>query len=114
LLLGLGGLIHVRRHPKMNRYFPWRLLCSVVVAVVVTAAGVELFRMGVIESQSTALWPAFDLLHLGSFEGPMPTPMLLFFISVQVVIWTAFLYIGTRLLPPVRSAIRSCLSSRAA
>jgi hypothetical protein len=46
----------------------------------------------VIENQSIALWPTYDLLHLEVFHGSPPASTMWFSFAVQILIWTAVLY----------------------
>ena len=77
----------------MSKVARWSLLLTAILgAVVILLAGMGLFRAGVIESQSAALWPTYDLLHLEIFHGPPPASTMWFSFGVQVLIWTAVLY----------------------
>lgn len=77
----------------MSNVARWsRLLTASLGAVGILLAGVGLSRAGVIENQSTALWPTYDLLHLEIFHGPPPASTMWFSFGVQVLIWTAVLY----------------------
>ena len=69
-----------------------RLLAASLGAVAILVTGVGLSRLGVIENQSTALWPTYDLLHLEIFHGPPPASTMWFSFGVQVLFWTAVLY----------------------
>jgi hypothetical protein len=77
----------------MSNVARWsRLLTASLGAVVILLAGVGLSRAGVIENQSVALWPTYDLLHLEILRGPTPVSTMWFPFGVQVLIWTAVLY----------------------
>lgn len=78
----------------MSNVARWsRLLTASLSAVGILLAGVGLSRIGVIENQSAALWPAYDLLHLETPRGPMQVSTMWFPFGVQVLIWTAVLYV---------------------
>lgn len=78
-----------------------RFLTASLGAVGILLAGLGLARAGVIEHQSTALWPTYDLLNLDLFGGPPPAPTLWFSYGMQFVFWTIVLYlvltVGARL-----------------
>jgi uncharacterized membrane protein len=78
----------------MSKVARWSLLLTAILgAVVILLAGVGLFRAGVIESQSAALWPTYDLLNLEIFQGRVAAPTMWFSLGVQVLIWTVALYV---------------------
>ncbi len=77
----------------MSNVARWsRLLTASLGAVAILLAGLGLSRAGVIENQSIALWPTYDLLHLEVFHGSPPASTMWFSFGVQVLIWTAVLY----------------------
>lgn len=77
----------------MSNVARWsRLLTASLGAVAILLAGLGLSRAAVIENQSIALWPTYDLLHLEVFHGSPPPPTMWFSFGVQVLIWTAVLY----------------------
>jgi hypothetical protein len=77
----------------MSKVARWtRLLTAGLGAVAILLAGVGLYRVGVIENPSTALWPTYDILNLEVFHGAPPVSTLAFSFGVQVLIWTAVLY----------------------
>ncbi len=77
----------------MSNVARWsRLLTASLGAVAILLAGLGLSRAGVIENQSIALFPTYDLLHLEVFHGSPPASTMWFSFGVQVLIWTAVLY----------------------
>jgi hypothetical protein len=77
----------------MSNVARWsRLLSAGLGAVGILLAGLGLSRLGVIENQSVALWPTYDLLQLDTLRGsPMSTMLVPF--AFHVLIWTAVLYV---------------------
>ena len=62
-------------------------------AIGILILGVGAFRVGVIEDQSLALWPAFGLLQLERLQGQQPLSSWGLFAAVQVTIWTLLAYL---------------------
>jgi hypothetical protein len=82
----------------MSAVRKWTLfLRAVFVAIAILALGVGAFRVGVIEDQRLALWPAFELLHLDRLEAHQPVSSLALLAGVQITIWTVlgyFVFVG--------------------
>jgi hypothetical protein len=77
----------------MSNVARWtRLLTALLGAVGILVAGVVLSRVGVIENQSVALWPTYDLLHVETLRGPGSISTMWFPFAVQVFVWTAILF----------------------
>ena len=77
----------------MSNVARWsRLLTALLGAVGILVVGVVLSRLGVIENQSVALWPTYDLLHVETLRGPASISTMWFPFAVQVLIWTAILF----------------------
>ena len=86
----------------MSNVARWsRLLTALLGAVGILVAGVVLSRVGVIENQSVALWPTYDLLHVETLRGPASLSTMWFPFAVQVFVWTVIWYavlaVGERL-----------------
>jgi hypothetical protein len=78
----------------MSAVRKWNLfLRAIIVAIGILILGVGAFRVGVIEDQSLALWPAFGLLQLERLQGQQPLSSWAVLAAVQVTIWTLLAYL---------------------
>jgi hypothetical protein len=77
-------------------------LRSIMVAIGVLVLGIGALRLGIVEDQHLALWPASDILKLEGLQARQPLSSLAPVAVVQVAMWTLFVYLAFTVLGSLR------------